>query len=50
VNPPVGVIVTSYPPGAVSTVVNGQVYYVANGMYYRPAMQNGVTVYMTVRF
>ena len=50
VNPPIGVIVTAYPTGAVQTVVNGQVYLQANGIYYRPAMQNGVTVYTTVRF
>jgi hypothetical protein len=50
VNPPIGVVVTACPPGAVQTVVNNQVYYQANGIYYRPAMQNGVTVYTTVRF
>ena len=50
VNPPAGVVVTAYPAGAVHVVVGGQVYYHYNGLYYRPAMQNGVTVYTTVRF
>jgi hypothetical protein len=50
VNPPIGVTVPTYPPGAVQTSVNGQVYYQLNGIYYRPAMQNGVTVYTTVKF
>jgi len=49
VNPPIGVTVPGYPPGAVQVTVGGQVYYQASGIYYRPAMQNGVTVYTTVR-
>ena len=49
VNPPIGVTVVTYPPGAVQAIVGGQVYYHHNGIYYRPVMQNGVTVYLTVR-
>jgi hypothetical protein len=49
VNPPIGVTVVALPPGAVQAAVNRQVYYQLNGIYYRPAMQNGVTVYTTVR-
>ena len=49
VNPPIGVTVTALPPGATQTTVNGQVYFLSSGIYYLPAMQNGVTVYTTVK-
>ena len=49
VNPPLGATVTVLPPGAVQTTVNGQVYFLANGLYYQPAMLNGVSVYTTVK-
>lgn len=49
VNPPVGVTVSVLPSDAQQTTVEGAVYYQANGMYYQPVMQNGVTLYRTVR-
>ena len=48
VNPPAGQTVTTLPPGAVQTTLDGQVAYQANGIYYQPVMQNGQTVYTTV--
>jgi hypothetical protein len=36
------------PPDAVSVVINGSVFYQADGTYYMPVMQNGVTAYVTV--
>ena len=35
--------------GATQVVVNGGVYYSHGGIYYRPAFQNGVTIYTTVK-
>jgi hypothetical protein len=49
VNPPIGVTVVAVPPGATQVTVNGQVYFLANGIHYQPVMQNGVTVYTTVK-
>jgi hypothetical protein len=48
VNPPVGATVTVLPNGATQTTINGAVCYQAAGVYYRPAMQNGATVYTVI--
>jgi hypothetical protein len=40
--------VSELPPDAVETVANGIVYYLADGTYYLPVMQDGVTAYLTV--
>lgn len=49
VSPPLGVTVTALPVGASQVVVNGVVHYAHGGIFYRPAFQNGVTVYTTVK-
>ena len=49
VNAPIGVEVPALPAGAGQVVVSGTVYYAHGGIYYRPAFQNGVTVYTTVK-
>jgi hypothetical protein len=49
VDPPPGVTVTVLPQGAVQTTVHGQVYFKAGNVYYRPAMQNGTTIYTVVK-
>jgi len=49
VDPPPGVTVTVLPQGAVQTTVNGQVYFKAGNVHYRPAMQNGTTIYTVVK-
>ena len=49
VPPPLGITVTELPPGATPVTLNGVVYYQADGVYFQPMMQNGVTVFMTVR-
>jgi len=46
---PMGVTVNSLPPGASAVAINGTTYYVADGVYYLPVMQDGVTVFTTVR-
>jgi hypothetical protein len=45
---PLGVTVAELPSDATSVVINGIVYYQADGTYYLPVMQNGVTAYLTV--
>ena len=45
---PLGVTVAVLPPDATSFVVNGVGYFQADGVYYQPVMQNGVTVYLTI--
>jgi len=42
-------MVTVLPAGANQVVVNGIVYYQYGGIHYRPAFQNGVTIYTTVK-
>jgi hypothetical protein len=37
------------PPNAQQMMINGFLYYQADGAYFQPAMQNGVTVYVTAR-
>ncbi len=49
VAPPLGITVATLPPGAVPVVINGVQYYQADGVYFMPVMQNGVTVFATVR-
>lgn len=49
VAPPLGVTVTEVPPGATPVTLNGTLYYQVNGAYFLPMIQDGVTVYMTVR-
>jgi hypothetical protein len=44
-----GITVPALPTGAAQVIVNGVVYYQASGVHYRPAFQNGVTVYTTVK-
>ena len=39
----------SLPDGAVPVTINGMVYYQADGAYFLPVMQGGVTVYTTVQ-
>ena len=34
---------------AVPTNINGTTYYLSNGVYFMPVLQNGVIVYTTVR-
>jgi hypothetical protein len=46
---PLGITVPTLPPGATAVTVAGNLYYLANGVYYMPVMQGGVAVYMTVR-
>ena len=46
---PVGITVTALPAGANQVIIDGVVHYQHGGIYYRPAFQNGVTVYTTVR-
>ncbi|EEF57557.1 DUF6515 family protein [Pedosphaera parvula] len=48
VSPPIGITVPSLPRSAVETNINGQVYFRANEIYYRPTMQDGETIYTTV--
>lgn len=45
---PLGVTVPELPSSATQTVINGNVYYQYNGVYYQPIIQNGVTMYVTV--
>jgi hypothetical protein len=45
---PMGVTVALLPPDATSVVINGIGYFLADGVYYQPVMQNGVTAYLTV--
>ncbi|HSU55044.1 MAG TPA: DUF6515 family protein [Candidatus Dormibacteraeota bacterium] len=47
--PPMGATVDYLPPDAVSTMLNGVLFYTARGVYYRPVMQDGVTVYMVTQ-
>jgi Family of unknown function (DUF6515) len=49
VTPPLGITVTELPPGAVPVTLHGLLYYQADGAYFQPMIQNGVTVYLTVR-
>jgi hypothetical protein len=49
VNTPIGITVAALPPGATQTVVSGNAYFLFNGIHYKPVMQNGVTVYATVK-
>ena len=48
VAPPMGVTVTALPPDAVTVVINGGQYFQADGVFYQPVIQDGVTVYLTV--
>jgi len=48
VAPPLGVTVSVSPPDAVPVVINGVEYFQADGMFYQPVIQNGVTAYLTV--
>ncbi len=48
--PPVGVIVPTLPPGATATIVNGQTFFLFNGLYYQPVLVNGATAFRTVAF
>jgi hypothetical protein len=45
---PMGVTVTLLPPDATPVVINGTTCYQADGTYYQPVMQNGVTAYLTI--
>ncbi len=49
VAPPLGVTVSMQPPGATAVNINGTNFYHAGGAYFLPVMQDGVTVYETVR-
>jgi len=49
VQPPLGVTVSVLPPGAAPVTINGALYYTFGGAYYMPVIQDGVTVYTTVR-
>jgi len=49
VPPPLGVTVSVLPSDASSVMINGRVYYQSRGVYYLPAMQDGVTVYVTTQ-
>ena len=48
-NTPIGVIVPQPPAAAQQVQVNGELYLLYNGIYFKPAFQNGVTVYTTVK-
>lgn len=45
---PSGVTVASIPVGSTVSVVNGRPYYLFDGNFYEPVMENGVIAYMTV--
>jgi hypothetical protein len=45
---PVGAVVSMLPPDASEVDNNGIAYYLADGVYYLPVMQNGVTAYAVV--
>ena len=49
VEPPVGAILPTLPPGSTATTVNGQTYFIYNNTYYRPVLVNGATGYQVVR-
>ena len=49
VEPPLGAIVPTLPPGSTATTVNGQTYFVYNNTYYKPVLVNGATGYQVVR-
>ena len=48
-NTPIGVSVKEIPPGAEKVVVGGTTYFLANGIYFQPVFQDGVTVYVTAK-
>ena len=43
-----GATVSLLPPDAVEVIVNGITYYQADGTYYQPVIEDGVTVYLTI--
>jgi hypothetical protein len=43
--PPIGAMVTSVPPGAYETTLNGTSYYVSGATYYEPVFANGQVVF-----
>jgi hypothetical protein len=45
---PLNAVVSLLPSDATEVDANGIAYYVADGVYYLPIMQNGVTAYETV--
>jgi len=45
VSPPMGATVSSVPPGAYQTTVNGITYYVSGSTYYQPEFSNGQVVF-----
>ena len=49
VEPPLGAIVPTLPPGSTATTVNGQTCFVYNNTYYKPVLVNGATGYQVVR-
>ena len=49
VEPPLGAIVPTLPPGSTATTVNGQTYFVYTNTYYKPVLVNGATGYQVVR-
>ena len=49
VEPPVGAILPTLPPGSTATTVNGQTYFIYNNTYYKPVLVNGATGYQVVR-
>jgi len=44
---PLGTVVSTLPPGAVSTPVGGVEYYYSNGNFYRAVFQGNALVYVT---
>ena len=49
VTPHPGITVTTLPPGATSVNINGALFYQADGAYFQPMIQGGITVYTTVQ-
>ncbi len=45
---PLNAVVSLLPAAVTEVDVNGIAYYAADGVYYLPVMQNGVTAYLTV--
>ena len=49
VSPPLGATVEYLPPGAMPVYIRGVQYYQADGAYFLPVIEDGVTVYTTVQ-